>query len=80
MWFKTQELILGTGTAIWWVTEPHSRSLPLEWNPRLEKCLTVTNTLAYYGTELITPVKSFIAQGPETRKKFRKQRKSEIQP
>jgi hypothetical protein len=23
-WFKTQQLILGTGTAIWWVTEPHS--------------------------------------------------------
>jgi hypothetical protein len=22
-WFKTQQLILGTGTAIWWVTEPH---------------------------------------------------------
>jgi len=21
-WFKTQQLILGTGTAIWWVTEP----------------------------------------------------------
>jgi hypothetical protein len=26
-WFKTQQLILGTGTAIWWVTEPHC--LPL---------------------------------------------------
>ncbi len=24
-WFKTQQLILGTGTAIWWVTEPHLR-------------------------------------------------------
>ena len=22
-WFRTQQLILGTGTAIWWVTEPH---------------------------------------------------------
>ncbi len=22
-WFKTQQLILGSGTAIWWVTEPH---------------------------------------------------------
>jgi hypothetical protein len=22
-WFKTQQLILGTGTAIWWVTEPN---------------------------------------------------------
>jgi hypothetical protein len=22
-WFKIQQLILGTGTAIWWVTEPH---------------------------------------------------------
>ncbi len=22
-WFKTQQLILGTGTAIWWLTEPH---------------------------------------------------------
>ncbi len=22
-WFKTQQLILGTGTAIWWATEPH---------------------------------------------------------
>ncbi len=21
--YKTQQLILGTGTAIWWVTEPH---------------------------------------------------------
>jgi hypothetical protein len=29
----------------------------------------VTNTLAYYGTELITLVKSFIAQGPEKGKK-----------
>jgi len=23
LWFKTQQLILGTGTAIWVVTEPH---------------------------------------------------------
>jgi hypothetical protein len=23
-WFKTQQLILGRGTAIWWVTEPPS--------------------------------------------------------
>ena len=22
-WFQTQQLILGTGTAVWWVTEPH---------------------------------------------------------
>jgi len=22
-WFKTQLLIIGTGIAIWWVTEPH---------------------------------------------------------
>jgi hypothetical protein len=22
-WFKTQQLILGTGTAVWWMTEPH---------------------------------------------------------
>jgi hypothetical protein len=22
--YETQQLILGTGTAIWWVTEPHS--------------------------------------------------------
>jgi hypothetical protein len=22
-WFETQQLILGTGTAIWWLTEPH---------------------------------------------------------
>ena len=22
-WFKTQQLVLVTGTAIWWVTEPH---------------------------------------------------------
>jgi hypothetical protein len=22
-WFKTQQLILGTGSAIWWLTEPH---------------------------------------------------------
>jgi hypothetical protein len=22
-WFKTQQLILGTGAANWWVTEPH---------------------------------------------------------
>jgi hypothetical protein len=22
-WFKTQQLLLGTGTAIWWVTELH---------------------------------------------------------
>ena len=32
--FKTQQLILGTGTAIWWVTEPHcldflKRAVPL---------------------------------------------------
>ena len=29
--FKTQQLILGTGTAIWWVTEPHfvMKTLPL---------------------------------------------------
>jgi hypothetical protein len=24
--YETQQLILGTGTAIWWVTEPHCRS------------------------------------------------------
>jgi hypothetical protein len=24
---KTQQLILGTGTAIWWLTEPHLESL-----------------------------------------------------
>ncbi len=23
--YETQQLILGTGTAIWWVTEPHLR-------------------------------------------------------
>jgi len=23
LWLKTKQLILGTGTAIWWVTEPH---------------------------------------------------------
>jgi len=23
--YETQQLILGTGTAIWWVTEPHCR-------------------------------------------------------
>jgi hypothetical protein len=23
---KMQQLILGTGTAIWWLTEPHSKS------------------------------------------------------
>ncbi len=22
-WFKIQQLILGTGTTIWWATEPH---------------------------------------------------------
>ncbi len=26
-WFKTQKLILGTGTAIWWVTEPHCQTI-----------------------------------------------------
>jgi len=30
---KTQQLILGTGTAIWWVTEPHS------WNIKIFLCL-----------------------------------------
>ncbi len=25
--YKTQQLILGTGTAIWWVTEPHSEGI-----------------------------------------------------
>jgi hypothetical protein len=24
--YETQQLILGTGTAIWWVTEPHSKN------------------------------------------------------
>jgi hypothetical protein len=31
--YVTQQLILGTGTAIWWVTEPH-------WPSKLE-CLSV---------------------------------------
>jgi len=26
LWFKTQPFILGTGTAIWWMTEPHSNN------------------------------------------------------
>jgi hypothetical protein len=26
-WFKTQQLILGNGTVIWWVTKPH-----MEWS------------------------------------------------
>jgi hypothetical protein len=25
--YETQQLILGTGTAIWWVTEPHLQSI-----------------------------------------------------
>ncbi len=29
------------------------------------KCVEVTNVLAYYGTDLITAVKSFIAQASE---------------
>ncbi len=28
--YETQQLILGTGTAIWWVTEPHSR-IVISW-------------------------------------------------
>jgi hypothetical protein len=38
---KTQQFIFGTGTAIWWLTEPH------------------------YDTELVTTVKSFVAQASE---------------
>ncbi len=30
-WFKTQQLILGTGSAIWWVTEPHLKSVLLHY-------------------------------------------------
>ena len=26
-WFKIQHLILGTGAAIWWVTEPHCMNI-----------------------------------------------------
>jgi hypothetical protein len=27
-YYETQQLILGTGTAIWWVTEPHCLKQP----------------------------------------------------
>jgi hypothetical protein len=31
-WFKTQQLILGTDTAIWWVTEPHWYATIARWS------------------------------------------------
>jgi hypothetical protein len=39
-YYETQQLILGTGTAIWWLTEPHWISL---------KTLADTNALAYFA-------------------------------
>jgi hypothetical protein len=44
-------------------SKPTFKALALPANIRLGwKYLTVTNTLAYYGTELITTIKSFKVQ------------------
>jgi hypothetical protein len=47
--YEKQQLILGTGTAIWWVTEPHfanksevQKEAPLGWAPALQPRLEGT--------------------------------------
>jgi hypothetical protein len=41
------------------------RSLPSGWSLAIgPKLMTATNTLAYYGAELITTVKSLFESGP----------------
>ncbi len=55
--YKTQQLILGTGIAIWWLTEPHYSAFCYVWNPGLvllaEVCpwldiVTLTITICWF--------------------------------
>jgi hypothetical protein len=41
---KTQQLILGTGTAIWWLTEPHCKLIVrgfLNTNQKMNNFVTI---------------------------------------
>ena len=38
--FKKQQLILGTGTDIWWVTETHCGDVSLGWHQEINRAVT----------------------------------------
>ncbi len=61
-WFHPSLTFEGKAKSKW--TPGYAPSLPADIRKGL-KWLTVTNTLAYHGSELITAVKSLIVQAPD---------------